>query len=136
MTVGYHADASALAPKGWLTGSEWKWGPMYIDLVKTITDGKFTGSKYNANYRVGYKDGENPFVQSKFGTTVTADTQKLITDAKAKISTAAGSPFVGPLKDQDGKELIASGKVPSYDEVEKIFSASFVDGVVGKIPKS
>jgi simple sugar transport system substrate-binding protein/basic membrane protein A len=136
MTVGYHADASALAPKGWLTGSEWKWGPMYIDLVKTITDGKFTGSKYNANYRVGYKDGENPFVQSKFGTTVTADTQKLITDAKTKISTAAGSPFVGPLKDQDGKELIATGKVPSYDEVEKIFSASFVDGVVGKIPKS
>ena len=136
MTVGYHADASALAPKGWLTGSEWKWGPMYIDLVKTITDGKFTGSKYNANYRVGYKDGENPFVQSKFGTTVTADTQKLITDAKSKISTAAGSPFVGPLKDQDGKELIASGKVPSYDEVEKIFSASFVDGVIGKIPKS
>ena len=26
-TVGYHADGSALAPKGWLTGSEWDWGP-------------------------------------------------------------------------------------------------------------
>ena len=136
MTVGYHADASALAPKGWLTGSEWKWGPMYTDIVKTIVDGKFTGSKYNANYRVGYKDGENPFIQSKFGSSVTADTQKLITDAKAKISAATGSPFVGPLKDQDGKELIASGKVPTYDEVEKIFSSSFVDGVIGKIPKS
>ena len=109
---------------------------MYLDIVKTIVDGKFNGSKFNANYRVGYKDGENPFVQSKFGTAVTADTQKLITDAKSKISTAAGSPFVGPLKDQDGKELIASGKVPTYDEVEKIFSSSFVDGVIGKIPKS
>jgi len=136
MTVGYHADASALAPKGWLTGSEWKWGPMYVDLVKTITDGKFTGSKYNANYRVGYKDGENPFIQSKFGPLVTADTQKLIADAKTKISSPTGSPFVGPLKDQDGKELIAAGKVPTYDEVEKIFASSFVDGVVGKIPKS
>ena len=136
MTVGYHADASALAPKGWLTGSEWKWGPIYTDLVKTITDGKFTGSKYNANYRVGYKDGENPFIQSKFGSTVTTDTQKLITDAKTKISSSTGSPFAGPLKDQDGKELIASGKVPTYDEVEKIFASSFVDGVIGKIPKS
>ena len=33
--------------------------------------GKFTGSKYNANYRVGYKNGDNPFVQSKFGPSVT-----------------------------------------------------------------
>jgi simple sugar transport system substrate-binding protein/basic membrane protein A len=136
MTVGYHADASALAPKGWLTGSEWKWGPMYVDIVKTIVEGKFSGSKYNANYRVGYKDGENPFIQSKFGTTVTADTQKLIADAKTKISSAAGSPFAGPLKDQSGKELIASGKVPGYDEVEKIFASSFVEGVVGAIPKA
>jgi len=24
------------------------------------------GSKYNANYRVGYKTGDNPFIQSKF----------------------------------------------------------------------
>ena len=39
-TVGYHADAESLAPKGWLTGSEWKWGPLYIDLVKTVLDGK------------------------------------------------------------------------------------------------
>ena len=136
MTVGYHADASALAPKGWLTGSEWKWGPMYIDIVKTIVDGKFTGSKYNANYRVGYKDGENPFIQSKFGSLVTSDTQKLISDAKTKISAATGSPFVGPLKDQDGKELVAAGKVPTYDEVEKIFASSLVDGVIGKIPKT
>ncbi|MGE0879419.1 MAG: BMP family ABC transporter substrate-binding protein [Acidimicrobiia bacterium] len=135
-TVGYHADASSLAPKGWLTGSEWKWGPMYTDIVKTVLDGKFVGSKYNGNYRVGYKDGENPFVQSKFGSAVTADTQKLIADAKTKISAKDGSPFVGPLKDQNGKELIAAGKVPTYDEVEKIFAASFVEGVIGSIPKS
>jgi hypothetical protein len=24
-----------LAPKGWLTGSEWNWGPLYTDIVKT-----------------------------------------------------------------------------------------------------
>ena len=36
MTVGYHADASSLAPKGWLTGSEWNWGPLYTDIVKTV----------------------------------------------------------------------------------------------------
>ena len=42
-TVGYHADGSALAPKGWLTGSEWAWGPLYVDIVKTTLAGDFTG---------------------------------------------------------------------------------------------
>ena len=72
MVVGYHADASALAPKGWVTGSEWDWDDLYIDIVKTSLAGDFTGSKYNANFRVGYKDGDNPFVQSKFGPMVDA----------------------------------------------------------------
>src|SRR3954453_3863770 len=29
MVVGYHADASKLAKKGWLTGSEWSWSSLY-----------------------------------------------------------------------------------------------------------
>ncbi len=37
-TVGYHADASALAPNGWLTGSQWNWGPLYKDIVQTAVD--------------------------------------------------------------------------------------------------
>ena len=38
-SVGYHADASELAPKGWITGSEWNWGPLYTDIVETV-DGR------------------------------------------------------------------------------------------------
>ena len=133
--VGYHADASSLAPKGWLTGSEWNWGPFYTDIVKTVASGKFTGSKYNADYRVGYKDGTNPFVASKFGPSVDQATKDLIAKAKTAISAADGSPFKGPVLDQNGKEIVAAGKVPTYDEVEKIFAASFVQGVVGQIPK-
>ena len=119
MTVGYHADASALAPKGWLTGSEWNWGPLYTDIVKTTLDGKFTGSKYNANYRVGYKDGENPFIQSKFGSLVTADTQKLIADAKTKISAATGSPFVGPLKNKKAR-IVSRREIPPQKKEEDL----------------
>jgi len=133
--VGYHADAQQLAPKGWLTGSEWNWGPLYVDIVKTAAGGKFTGSKYNADFRVGYKDGANPFVQSDFGPSVDDETKQLITDALADIS-ADGSPFAGPVMDQDGDEIIAEGEVPDYDEVETIFSSTFVEGVVGSIPKS
>ena len=133
MVVGYHADASALAPKGWLAGSEWSWGAMYNDIVDTALAGKFTGSKYNANYRVGFKDGANPFVQSKFGTMVDAATKTLIADAKTKIS-GTGSPFTGPITAQDGSVLIPAGTTPDYATVESK-NTVFVKGVVGEIPK-
>jgi len=134
MVVGYHADASALAPKGWVTGSEWDWGALYNDIVATVLAGEFTGSKYNANFRVGYKDGANPFVQSKYGAMVDADTQALIADTLKEISTT-GSPFAGPIVAQDGTELFKAGEVPVYDEIEGRNTA-FVKGVVGDIPQS
>jgi basic membrane protein A len=134
MVVGYHADASSLAPKGWVTGSEWDWAALYSDIVETALAGKFTGSKYNANFRIGYKDGGNPFVQSKFGPSVSEDTKKLIETAKKDISAATGSPFKGPVQAQDGSTLFAAG-VPDYATVEEKNTA-FVKGVVGQLPKN
>jgi len=134
MVVGYHADASTLAPNGWVTGSEWKWDDMYIDIVKTAVAGDFTGSKYNANFRVGYKTGENPFIQSKYGSMVTPEIQAKIAAAKEDISTT-GSPFAGPVYAQDGTVLVPAGTVPDYAEIEE-FNTVFVKGVVGDIPQS
>jgi basic membrane protein A len=131
-TVGYHADASTLAPKGWLTGSQWKWGPLYVDLVRTTIAGNFTGSKFNANYRVGLKTGDNPFVQSPYGPSVTPETKADIDKARAVIGAKDGSPFKGPVMSQDGKVIFADGMVPDYAAIEDL--KVFVDGVVGKLP--
>lgn len=133
--VGYHADASTLAPKGWLAGSEWAWNDLFTDIVKTATAGSFTGSKYNANYRIGYHDGANPFVQSKYGPAVSDETKKLVDEAKAKISAPTGSPFAGPVVAQDGSTIIPAGQVPNYADIETKMTA-FVQGVVGQIPKA
>lgn len=134
MVVGYHADASELAPKGWLTGSEWAWGDLYNDIVDVVLSGKFTGSKYNDNFRVGYHDGDNPFVQSVFGPSVGDETKALIAAAKERIAAADGSPFAGPVIAQDGSVLIPEGTVPDYVEIESKMVV-FVKGVVGEIPK-
>ncbi len=131
-TVGYHADGSALAPNGWLTGSEWDWGPLYVDMVKTVLAGTFTGSKYNDNYRVGLKTGDNPFVQSPYGPSVTPETKALVEAAKAEISKPDGSPFKGPVMDQDGKVIFPAGTTPDYVAIEG--QTFFVQGVVGKLP--
>ncbi|MDP1794963.1 MAG: BMP family ABC transporter substrate-binding protein [Acidimicrobiales bacterium] len=133
--VGYHADASSLAPKGWIGGSEWAWEDLYTDIVKTALAGDFVGSKYNDNFRVGYQDGENPFVESKYGPAVTDEIKTLVAAAKAKISAADGSPFAGPVLAQDGKELVPAGKVYDYAKLEEIMTV-FVQGVIGDLPKS
>jgi basic membrane protein A len=133
LSVGYHADTSKLAPSGWITGSQWNWGPLYTDIIRTAKDGRFTGSKYNADYRVGLRTGDNPFVQSGYGSVVDDATRARIADATATLK-AGGSPFTGPVKDQDGAEKVAAGKTPTYDEIEQM--SYLVEGVDGKAPAS
>ncbi len=133
MTVGYHADASELAPKGWLTGAVWNWGPLYTDIVQNVLDGKFVGGEFNANFRLGYKNGTNPFVMAPYGPGVTADTKAAIAAAEKFLATEAGSPFVGPVLDQSGKVKIKAGVVPTYEQNDAM--DFFVQGVIGKLAK-
>lgn len=129
-TVGYHADASELAPNGWLTGSEWNWGPLYTEIVQTAIDGEFTGSEFNGNYRANMASGENPFVSSPFGASVSEETKALIATAQAELE-AGGSPFAGPITAQDGTVVVAEGVTPSIEEIEQM--NYFVSGVIGTI---
>ncbi|KQR16851.1 BMP family ABC transporter substrate-binding protein [Cellulomonas sp. Leaf334] len=129
-TVGYHADASSLAPDGWLTGSEWDWGPLYTDIVQTAIDGGFTGSEYNANYRATMASGENPFVASAFGSSVTDETKALIAAAAAELE-AGGSPFTGPVTAQDGSVAVPDGETPPIETIEQM--DYFVQGVTGTV---
>ena len=133
MVVGYHEDASTLAPKGWIAGSQWAWGDLYTDIVKTALAGTFTGSKYNANYRAGFKDGDNPFVESKFGSQVPADVTQLVEATKTKLSSNE-SVFTDPIMSQDGKPVIPAGTTLDPAQVDAM--NYFVAGVVGDIPKS
>lgn len=133
MTVGYHADAATLAPKGWLTGAVWNWGPVYTDIVKTVLAGDFVGSKFNANYRVGYKTGTNPFVLAPYGPDVTAAEKAKISEAQKWLATPEGSPFAGPVEDQSGKVVIKDGEIPTYEQNDAM--DFFVKGVVGKLAK-
>jgi simple sugar transport system substrate-binding protein/basic membrane protein A len=129
-SVGYHYNASSLAPKGWLTGSEWNWGPMFSAMVKSILDGKFTGSQYNANWTLGFdsKVIPTPLQLSAFGPSVSADTQKLVETAKAKIL-GGWSPFTGPIYDQTGTLKVPDGTAASASGLAGL--SYLVKGVIG-----
>jgi simple sugar transport system substrate-binding protein/basic membrane protein A len=127
-SVGYHADAAELAPEGWITGSEWYWGPLYTDIVQTVVDGEFAESDYNGDFRVGLQTGDNPFIQSAFGPMVSDETEALIEEARTAFI-EGGSPFAGPVANQDGEVVWAEGEQPTYADVETM--DFFVLGVTG-----
>jgi simple sugar transport system substrate-binding protein/basic membrane protein A len=130
MSVGYHADASELAPEGWLTGSEWDWDALYTAIVETVMSGGFAESDYNGDFRVGLQTGDNPFVQSAYGASVDEETQSLIETARQSFIDGT-SVFTGPITDQDGEVVVAEGESLDYAGAETM--DFFVEGVTGKI---
>ncbi len=129
-SVGYHADASSLAPEGWLTGSEWDWDSLYVDIVETTMAGEFASSPYNGDYRIGLQTGDNPFVQSTYGAAVSEDTIATIDEVRASFA-EGGSPFAGPIMDQAGEVVVPDGEQLDYTQAETI--DWFVQGVVGTL---
>jgi basic membrane protein A and related proteins len=143
-SVGYHYDASALAPNGWLTGSEWAWAELYTDIVTTMIAGEFPTSDYNGDYRIGYRDVDAPFVAfapSAFGSAVSAETQAEIAAAYDSFFADADGDgvgdfavFTGPLADRDGTVRIEDGVTPDYTELDSyFFEPWFVAGVEGSL---
>ena len=130
-SVGYHYDASELAPEGWVTGSEWNWAPLYTDIVESVLAGEFVESPYNGDYRVGLQTGDNPFVSSPFGASVTEETKEEVAAAEERI--VADGVFVGPVIAQDGSTAVPEGESLDYAAVEQM--DFLVQGVQGNLPE-
>jgi basic membrane protein A len=131
LSVGYHAEASVLAPKGWITGSIWNWSDLYVDMVKTGVAGTFKGSKYDGKYRGQLKD--NVVQLTSYGSAVPDDVKKLVDKGKADLVAGTLNPFNGPVKDQKGAVKIEAGAKLELDKLEA--TDYFVEGVIGSIPK-
>ncbi|HUZ09055.1 MAG TPA: BMP family ABC transporter substrate-binding protein [Acidimicrobiales bacterium] len=132
--VGYHYNAESLDPSGWLTGSAWNWAPVYEAIISTVLSGKFTASKYNANWVGSFADHDNPLILAPFGSSVKPSVRAKILAAEAKLKQPGASVFTGPVTCQDGKVLYAAGTVPTYAQVNSI--SCLVKGVVGSLPSS
>jgi basic membrane protein A and related proteins len=131
MSVGYHADASALAPNGWITGAIWNWGELYQKMVAEVDSGRWATSPYKGKFRVGLADGV--VALAPFGASVPADVQALVMQAKQDMIDGKLFAFTGPIKDQDGVLRIAEGAQPSIEDLET--TDYLVEGVIGSIPK-
>jgi len=130
-SVGYHADGSLVAPRGWLAGSVWAWGGLFVDIVRTVQAGTFATSRYDGNFRGSLRTGDNPFVLTELGPQVSDPTRSMIADAEKRFR-SGGSPFTGPLLDRDGVQRGGRGVILSQAEIDAM--DWFVAGITGDTP--
>ncbi|MEO5805327.1 BMP family ABC transporter substrate-binding protein [Devosia sp.] len=123
-TCGHNADQSGLAPKGFITGAELKWGTVYTQYAKLIAAGEPLPNVNEGGY------DKDMVGSTAFGA---GATEAAIAAATAAIAeTKAGAPiFVGPIKDNKGKVVI-EGTLGLYDGA--LWGTDYlVEGVIGSI---
>ncbi len=124
---GYHANQATLAPKGYLTGAEWNWLTPYTLHVKDA----MAGAPFKNFIRGGLKEG---YVKmSPYGKAVSDTAKKKADGVHAAMMKGDYAIFKGPLKDNAGKEVIASGA--SLKQTDPVLEQMnyLVEGVIGKI---
>lgn len=124
-SCGYHTDNSVLAPKGFLTGAEWKWSKVYEDYATLIKAAKPIPNLMRGGLKEGIV-GVSPFGQA------VSDTAKKAAEATlAKFIDGSMVVYQGPIKDNTGKIVVPEGKQYKQTDLWLESMDWLVEGVVG-----
>lgn len=125
MVSSYHVNAAPLAPQAHLTGAEWNWEVLYPRFVQMYTKGETIPNFY----RGGLKEGVVKV--APYGPKVSEAARKQADDVKAKLTAGDYVIFKGPLKDNKGNTVIASGIDRGQTDAELEKMNYLVEGVIG-----
>ncbi len=123
-TCGHNANQADLAPTGFITGAELKWGTVYTEYAGLIAAGQPLPNVNEGGY------DKNMVASSPFGAGATEAAIAAATAAIAELT--AGAPiFVGPIRDNNGNVVI-EGTLGLYDGA--LWGTDYlVEGVIGSI---
>ncbi len=122
-SIGFQSvEARALAPKGWITGLGFTWGPFMTETAKSVIAGTFKP----AMVREGL--GEMIAV-APFGSAVPETVRAQVTAAADKVAKGF-NPFTGPIVDNTGVVRIKDGEAWGGDKMGSF--DWYVEGVIGK----
>ena len=124
-TVGYHCNQAKLAPKGYLTGAEWNWERIYVDMVNDMKASKAPGNFVRGGLKEGYVR------TSAYGPAVPAAVREKADAAKLAILNGSLSIYKGALKDNKGNTVIPAGTSYLITEPKLEGVNYLVEGVVG-----
>ncbi|MDB5051376.1 MAG: putative ABC-type transport system, periplasmic component [Fibrobacteres bacterium] len=125
MAVGYHADASKFAPKGWLVGAAWNWGPMMAKIVKSVQDSTWKPEHIRGDLMAGDAG------LTAFGPSVPAKVKDLVLAKEKEFKAGKTKLWTGPIVKQDGAEIAPKGTELAMANLEGM--DFFVKGVVGTV---
>jgi basic membrane protein A len=123
-TCGHNSSQAPLAPKGFITGAEYKWETVYKGYAAALAAGKPLPNMANGGY-------EADMVQnSPFGAGASEEARKAAMAAIADLK-AKKPIYVGPLKDNKGKVVIDK----AYDNLDPYLDEMnyLLEGVMGSI---
>jgi basic membrane protein A and related proteins len=125
-TCGHAFDQAPLAPKGYITGAEFAWTPMFEMFVDTMQKGGALPSFVTGGYDKGY------VCSSPFGA---GANEAAIKAAKSAIQAMQdGTPIiVGPIKDNTGKLVVPAGTTFGPYAPELFKTNYLIEGVIGSI---
>lgn len=124
-TCGYHADQSALDPKGYLTGAEWNWPHVYPKFVAEIMAGKTLPNMI----RGGFHDG---FVKNSPYNAIVPETVRKQADAvREQFRKRAFVIFKGPITSNKGRIVIPAGSAEGEHDLKLEKMDYLVAGVSG-----
>jgi basic membrane lipoprotein Med (substrate-binding protein (PBP1-ABC) superfamily) len=124
-SIGFQSVAArALAPKFWITGLGFNWGPFMTETAKSVIAGAFKP----AMVRQGLGP-DGMMVVAPFGAAVPPATRALVTASADKVAKGF-NPFTGPITDNTGTVRIPAGESWGGDKMGNF--DWYVAGVVGK----
>ncbi|HEY9659013.1 MAG TPA: BMP family ABC transporter substrate-binding protein, partial [Allocoleopsis sp.] len=121
--IGKDVNVQDRAPKAWLTGASWNWGPMMVKLVEEINAGTWK----SGHVRGTLKNGD--VVLDPFGPAVSEQTQELVLETQKAILSGEKRVWKGPLVKQDGAIAVPDGKSMDIQEIETM--NYLIKGVIG-----
>ncbi|MBV8781811.1 MAG: BMP family ABC transporter substrate-binding protein [Phycisphaerae bacterium] len=124
-STGYHVNQSSLAPKGYLTGAEWNWGPLYMKFVEEYR----AGQPIAHLTRGGLKDGIVKV--SDYGPAVSPATRSEADRVKSHFMMGDFVIFKGPLKDNAGNMILKDGEQEVQTDPKLESMNYLVEGVNG-----
>lgn len=125
--IGYNSDMRSFAPNAFLTAPIWNWGALYTKVAEQVYNGTWKSEQ------IWWGMKENLVHLADFSAKVPADVRALVATKTAAIKAGTFHPFAGPIKDQNGLEVVAAGQIPQDGEL--LGMNYFVQGVQGTIPK-
>ena len=126
--IAYHSDMSKYGPNAQLTAVTHHWGDYYTRVAQSAADGKWQQD----NVWGGIKDGMIKL--APFNKIVPPEVVAMVKKAEGEIAAGRLNPFTGPMKTNDGREVLAAGKTITDADLSKM--DYYVEGVVGKLPSS